>query len=73
MYVVKTFIISLNFLCEVEKVLGPWVVWYGPRDPDSSPDFSFVLRLVPLMIARRFPVVIRALAPQLGTRHLSFL
>ena len=73
MYVVKTFIISLNFPCEVEKGLGPWGVWFGPRDPDSFPDFSFVLRLVPLVIARRFPVVIRALAPWLGTWHLSFL
>lgn len=70
---VKTFIISLNFHCVVEKALGPWGVWYGPRDPDSFPDFSFILRLVPLMFARRFPMVIRALAPRLGPRHLSLL
>ena len=48
----------------------PTGVWLGLRDPGSFPDFSFVRRLVPLMVARRLPVVIRASAPRLGTLQL---
>lgn len=52
---------------------GPWGYELAPGSSRFLPDFSFILRLVPLMFAGRFPMLIRALAPRLGPRHLSLL